>query len=80
MLNQIFIKGIFSDNYKTVKVDTINKHDDYTIFNNYRPLSVLPTFAKAFYIVFFNQVYERRHVNNLYFSIRSVHKKNTPLS
>ena len=41
---------------------------DENMFNNYRPISILPTLSKVFEKVIFNEVHEHYHVNNLYFS------------
>ena len=60
--------GIFPDKLKIAKVVPIHKSDDETMFNNYRPISILPTLCKVFEKVIFNQVHENFHVNNLYFS------------
>ena len=53
---------------KIAKVVPIHKSDDETMFNNYRPISILPTLSKVFEKVIFNQVHEHFHVNNLHFS------------
>ena len=51
--------------------------DDETMFNNYRPISILPTLSKVFEKVIFNQVHEHFHVNNLYFSNQYGFRKKT---
>ena len=68
ILNQCLTNGIFPDKLKIAKVVPIHKTDDETMFNNYRPISILPTLSKVFEKVIFNQVNEHFHVNNLYFS------------
>ena len=68
ILNQCLTNGIFPDKLKIVKVVPIHKSDDDTMFNNYRPISILPTLSKVFEKVIFNQVHEHFHVNKLYFS------------
>ena len=68
ILNQCLTNGIFPDKLKIAKVVPIHKSDDETMFNNYRPISILPTLSKVFEKVIFIQVHEHFHVNNLYFS------------
>ena len=68
ILNQCLTNGVFPDKLKIAKVVPIHKSDDDTMFNNYRPISILPTLSKIFEKVIFNQVHEHFHVNNLYFS------------
>ena len=68
ILNQCLTNGIFPDKLKIAKVVPIHKSDNETMFNNYRPISILPTLSKVFEKVIFNQVHEHFPVNNLYFS------------
>ena len=68
ILNQCLTNGIFPDKLKIAKVVPIHKSDDDTMFNKYRPISILPTLSKVFEKVIFNQVHEHFHVNNLYLS------------
>ena len=64
----VYVEWNFSDKLKIAKVVPIHKSDDETMFNNFRPISILPTLSKVFEKVIFNQVHEHFHVNNLYFS------------
>ena len=36
-------------------------------FDNYRPISILPSISKVFERILFNQIHTYFHVNNLYF-------------
>ena len=46
ILNQCLTNGIFPAKLKIAKVVPIHKSDDDTMFNNYRPISILPTLPK----------------------------------
>ncbi len=49
--------GIFPDKLKIAKINPIYKKDDDNLFNNYRPISLLPAISKVFEKVIFQQVY-----------------------
>ena len=66
ILNQCLTNGIIPDKLKNAKVVPMHKSDDETMFNNYRPISILPT-TKVFEKVIFNEVHEYFHVISLYF-------------
>jgi hypothetical protein len=48
LINKSFHSGIFPDNLKVAKVCPIHKTGEKSLFSNYRPISVLPTFSKIF--------------------------------
>ena len=48
IINQTFVNGTFCDNLKIAKVIPIFKKDKETLFSNYRPISLLPTFSNVF--------------------------------
>ena len=52
---------------KNSKVIPILKRGNETIFDNYRPISILPSISKVFERIIFNQIHYYFHVNNLYF-------------
>ena len=65
MINQSLLTGIFPDKLKIAKVIPLFKKDNPYIFDNYRPISLLPSFSKVFEKVVFIQVYEYFHSNKL---------------
>ena len=65
MINQSLLTGIFPDRLKIAKVLPLYKKDNPYIFDNYRPISLLPSISKVFEKVVFKQVYEYFHSNNL---------------
>ena len=50
--------GIFPNRMKIAKVITIYKSDDTTLFKNYRPISILPTFSKILERLVYNRLYK----------------------
>ena len=46
--NNILVTGIYPDQWKMANVTPVNKKDNKQITNNYRPISILPIFAKVF--------------------------------
>ena len=67
ILNQCLATGIFPDKLKIAKVVPIYKSEDDNIFNNYRPISVLPALSKVFEKIIFNQTYSHFDDHNLFF-------------
>ena len=63
--NQSLKTGIFPDAFETSKVTPIYKKRDKTNFNNYRPISILPTISKVFERVIHIQLYDYFCKNNL---------------
>ena len=47
LINQVLYSGIFPDKLKIAKVIPIFKKDDPSLFENYRPISLLPTIPKV---------------------------------
>ena len=57
VVNQSLKTGIFPDSLKIAKVIPLFKVDDDTLFNNYRPISILPAISKIFEKIMFIQTY-----------------------
>ena len=62
---QEFFTGIFPDQLKIAKIIPIYKKGDQHIFDNYRPISLLPAISKVFEKIVFQQVYDYVTDNNL---------------
>ena len=65
IINQSLSTGIFPDALKIAKVLPIFKKGQANIFDNYRPISILPAISKVFEKVAFNQVYDYFKTNKL---------------
>ena len=63
--NLSFITGKFPDHLKLAKVIPIYKCKDNRIMNNYRPISLLPSFSKIFERLVYNRLYRYLKNNNL---------------
>ena len=46
IINQILNTGVFPSQLKMAKVIPMFKKDDYKLFNNYIPISLLPVLSK----------------------------------
>ena len=57
LINKCTIAGYFPRCLKVARVTPIYKNDDHSDVNNYRPISVLPTFSKIFEKVIYAQIY-----------------------
>ena len=67
LINQSLVKGIFPDLLKIAKVIPIYKKGDEHVFDNYRPISLLPTISKIFEKVAHMQLFEYLTLNKLLF-------------
>ena len=67
IMNQCLETGIFPSKLKIAKVIPILKKGDELIFDNYRPISILPSISKVFERICFTQIHSYFHVNDLYF-------------
>lgn len=68
LINQCIETGVFPDKLKIAKVLPLHKKDAKDIFDNYRPISILPSISKIFERVIFNQIHEYFHKNKLYYN------------
>ena len=65
IFNNIVAKGIFPDQWKMANVTPVHKKDNKQIIKNYRPISLLPIFAKLFEKMVFQKMYNHFIANNL---------------
>ena len=65
IINQSLYNGIFPDSLKLAKVLPLFKKGNEKLFNNYRPISLLPTISKVFEKVVFKQLYNYCESNGL---------------
>ena len=56
IINQTLSTGIFPDSLKVAKVIPLYKKCDKALFDNYRPISILPSISKIFERIIFNQI------------------------
>ena len=77
LVNQSFVKGIFPTKLKIAKVKPLFKKDDNSLFENYRPISLLPAISKVFEKAAYYQIYEYFKSNELFhrsqYGFRSLH-------
>ena len=66
IMNQSINTGIFPDKLKFAKVIPIFKKGDKSLFENYRPISILPAVSKNFERVIFDQLYAYFVTNELF--------------
>ena len=58
LINQFLEQSIFPDLLKIAKVTPLHKKDNDQIFDNYRPISILPSVSKVFERIMHNQIYK----------------------
>ena len=63
--------GIFPDDWKSAKVLPLFKQGERSEMGNYRPISIIPTVAKVFERIIYDQVYAFLTVNELISSFQS---------
>ena len=56
VINQSLLMGIFPEKLKIAKIKPLHKKGDKCCFNNYRPISILPTIFKVFEKVMYTQL------------------------
>ena len=56
IFNQSLLTGIFPFDWKLAKVSPIFKNGSKSDLNNYRPISIIPTVAKIFEKIIYNQL------------------------
>ena len=66
-----------SNQIKSSKTNTDIKKGDETIFDNYRPISILLSISNVFERIILNQIHHYCHINDLYFTANMILEKNT---
>ena len=66
--NMSLQEGIFPDELKIANVIPLYKCDDHKLFNNYRPVSVLPSVPKVFERIMYNRFVSYLNEYKLLFS------------
>ena len=65
IFNNILATGIYPDQWKMANVTPVHKKDNKQIINNYRPISLLPIFAKVSEKIIFKNLCNHLVSNNL---------------
>ena len=65
IINLSFEQGVIPADLKIAKVIPIFKNDDNTLFKNYRPISILPSFSKIFEKLVHKRLFNYLTVNNI---------------
>ena len=65
IFQNILETGIFPDRWKEANITPVHKKKDKQIVSNYRPISLLPIFAKIFERIVFKNLYNFLITNNL---------------
>jgi len=67
IINQCLSSGIFPHELKVAKITPIFKKNDPQLFDNYRPISLLPAISKVFEKIIHSQIYSYFVSNHLLF-------------
>ena len=67
IINQSIEEGIFPDKLNIAKVLPLYKKNDKFVFDNYRPISILPSVSKVFERIIHNQIYEYFSKHELFY-------------
>ena len=76
IINQSLHSGIFPDRLKIAKVLPLFKKGEKDIFDNYRPISILPAISKIFEKIIYKQVFEYFVENKLFFESQHGFRQN----
>ena len=76
IINQSLTSGIFPERLKIAKVIPIYKKDDVKMFENYRPISILPAISKILEKTNFNQLNYYFQDNKRYCKNQYVFRRN----
>lgn len=76
-INQSLTTGSFPDKLKIAKVLPLYKKGSYNAFDNYRPISLLPSISKVFEKIVFKQLYDyfltKKLIYNSQYGFRALH-------
>ena len=77
LVNKMINDGLFPDKLKIAKIIPIYKKNDLHLFENYRPISILPSFSKIFEKILYNQMFNYFTNSDLFYKsqygFRSLH-------
>ena len=71
LFNLSITSGVFPSDWKIAKVSPLFTSGDLNNANNYRPISVLPTIARVFERLIFDQLYTYVNDNNFLYTYQS---------
>ena len=66
-----FMNGTFPDTWKMANIIPVHKKEEKNIVKNYRPISLLPIFAKVFEKLLFSSLFPHFHDNDLFTKCQS---------
>ena len=78
-LNTFVESGIFTKILKVAKIALIFKKGDSKIFDNYRPISLLPIFGKIFEKIIYSKLYDFLISQNVIYDKQFGFRKKTAL-
>ena len=76
IINQSLTTGIFPNKLKIAKVIPLFKKGDIYTFDNYRPISLLPSISKIFERTIYDQIYNYFQNNELFYNSQYGFRKN----
>ena len=68
IINLSLLNGVVPCEMKIAKIIPLYKASDKTVFTNYRPVSILPTFSKILEKVFYNRLLNHINTNNILYA------------
>ena len=66
IINQMLMTGKFPSDLKISRMKPLFKSGDASLFSNYRPISLLPSFSKIFEYIIFKQLYTYMNDNKFF--------------
>ena len=70
------VSSVFPDLLKIAKVTPVYKKDDDSLFNNYRPVSLLSWFSKIVECVIHSQLHDYFTTQNIYYKSQYAYREN----